>query len=129
MQGELSVLVCDDSEIIRKQFIDSLKTIGINNIYEAKDGKEAVIACLKKKPDIVFLDIIMPNMDGIAALKEIHQLHPQTKVIMASSTTGQAHLKKSRLLGAYSFIQKPISESVIRDIIEKVLHENESASL
>lgn len=122
---ELTVLVCDDSPVVRKQIIKTLKTIGIQHILEAADGKEAVTVCHKKTPNIVFLDIIMPKMDGIAALKEIHQHFPSIKVIMASSSSGQAHLKKSKLLGAYSFIQKPISELVMRDLIKKILNEKD----
>lgn len=103
--------------------IETLHTIGIKSIFEASDGDEAISICHEKKPDLVFMDIIMPNKDGIAALKEIHQQYPHIKVIMASSTSGQAHLKKSKLLGAYSFIQKPISEITIRDIIYKYFEE------
>ncbi|MDG5786297.1 response regulator [Evansella sp. AB-P1] len=120
---DLSILVCDDSETIRKQMIDTLGTIGITNVYEASNGEEAIFVCREKEPHLVFMDIIMPKKDGIAALKEIHHQFPHVKVVMASSTSGLAHLKKSKLLGAYSFIQKPISEITLMNIINKYLDE------
>ncbi|WP_199228106.1 response regulator [Salipaludibacillus keqinensis] len=121
---DLSVLVCDDSELVRTQLKETLTTIGVEEIIEAKDGEEAVAVCLEKQPDLVFMDIIMPKKDGIAALKEINQQDPMIKVIMASSSSGQSHLRNSLLLGAYKFIQKPISEIVIRDILYNFLDEH-----
>ncbi|ADU29644.1 response regulator transcription factor [Evansella cellulosilytica] len=119
----ISVLICDDSATVREQLKDTLKLNGITSIYEACDGEEAIEICHVNQPHLVFMDIIMPKMDGIAALKEIHQRYPSIKVIMASSTSGLAHLKKSKLLGAYTFIQKPISELAIKEVIEKYLDE------
>ncbi|MBU9720834.1 MULTISPECIES: response regulator [Bacillaceae] len=119
---KLSILVCDDSETVRNQMVDCLKKIGITDISEAKDGVEAVDICHAVRPNLVFMDIIMPKKDGIAALKEIHQAYPEIKIIMASSTSGQAHLKNSIHLGAYGFIQKPIEESILKEIIKKLLN-------
>ncbi|SDZ18519.1 two-component system, chemotaxis family, response regulator CheY [Evansella caseinilytica] len=116
---ELSVLVCDDSATIRQQMIKTLKSVGIATFYEAADGEEAVQICYDKKPNLVFMDIIMPKKDGIAALKEITQNYPSIKVIIASSTTGHAHLKKALLLGAYAVVQKPVDEKTARDILKK----------
>ncbi|MCE7793614.1 response regulator [Salipaludibacillus sp. CUR1] len=121
---ELSVLVCDDTELVRTQLRETLASIGVQTIIEAKDGSEAVSLCRELNPDLVFMDIIMPNKDGIAALKEIVQINPGIKVIMTSSCSQQSHLRKALYLGAYTFIQKPISEIVIRDILYKYLDEN-----
>ncbi|WP_416149079.1 response regulator [Salipaludibacillus sp. HK11] len=117
----LSVLVCDDSELVRKQMIEVLTLIGVENILEAYDGEQAVIICKKQKPDLVFMDIIMPKKDGIAALKQITQSNSTIKVVMASSSSSHSHLKKSLQLGAYTFIQKPISEKVILNIIQNLI--------
>ncbi|WP_280768756.1 response regulator [Salipaludibacillus daqingensis] len=124
----LSILVCDDSELIRMQMNEVLRSIGVKNILEAKDGEEAVKICVEKEPQLVFMDIIMPNKDGIAALKQIKQKTPHIKVIMASSSSGHSHLRKSLLLGAHTFIKKPISEVVIRDIIYNHLDEQSKSS-
>ncbi|MCD8510661.1 MAG: response regulator [Bacillus sp. (in: Bacteria)] len=91
---DLSILVCDDSQLVRQQMIDTLLTIGVSEIFEASDGDEAISICRDKRPGLVFMDIIMPNKDGIAALKEIQHIDPEIKVVMASSTSGLAHLKK-----------------------------------
>ncbi|MFA9557544.1 response regulator transcription factor [Evansella sp. AB-rgal1] len=120
---KLRILVCDDSETVRNETIRLLQLLGIRNIVEAKDGEEAILLCHETKPHLVFMDIIMPKKDGIAALKEIHQHYPDIRVVMASSTSGLAHLKKSKRLGAYTFIQKPLGELEVKNIIQKYLDE------
>ncbi len=125
---DLSILVCDESNLVRTQMIEILTTIGVHNIIEAKDGQEAVTICSEMQPNLVFMGIIMPKKDGIAALKQIKQKNPQIKVVMTSSSSGHHHLRKSLLLGAHTFIQKPVSEVVIRDIIYNYLNEQSISS-
>ena len=122
--NELSILVCDDSKENREELVAAFKEIGIQTLYQASDGEEAVKLSHKFHPQLVFMDIIMPKKDGIAALKEIQQNHPDIKVILSSSTTGKAHLKNTKLLGAYSFIQKPIDREKLKEIIRNYLKEH-----
>lgn len=123
--NKLSILVCDDSREIREELIHALEKLGVKNFYEASNGEEALDVCEKHLPDLVFMDIIMPKKDGVAALKEIHQKFPHIKVVLSSSSKGQAHLKNTKLLGAYSFIQKPVDENKLNDIITRFLNEKQ----
>lgn len=124
VENNLRVLVCDDSLLIRKKFRQTLEKCKCKEILEAENGNEAVEAVKKEKPDLVFLDIVMPDKDGIEALKEIKEISPDTKVIMASSVGTSKNLKIAVENGAYDFIQKPITLEAVLNIIEKVLKED-----
>ncbi|WP_096439906.1 response regulator transcription factor [Alteribacter populi] len=129
MKGEqFSILICDDSRMVRKHLRETVELIGALEIFEAKDGQEAVESFRLHRPQIVIMDIIMPVKDGIQALKEISKSDSGVKVIMASSAGTHSHLKKTILLGAFATIQKPISEVVIRDIIYKALNNTRKSS-
>ncbi|MFD2444796.1 response regulator [Bacillus sp. CGMCC 1.16607] len=123
MGNNLSVLICDDSVLIRKKLRGILEKCKCEDIFEAENGNEAVELVKVQSPDLIFMDIVMPNKDGIQALKEIMELKPDAKVIMASSVGTNEHLKKALENGAYDFIQKPISLEAVTNLIEKVLKE------
>lgn len=125
MSTQLTVLVADDSLLIRKKFRSTLEKIRITNILEAENGVEAVEQTKKHNPDLIFLDIVMPEKDGIEALKDIKEFNPNAKVVMASSVGTNEHLKEAVAGGAYDFIQKPITLENVTNIIEKVLKEGE----
>lgn len=117
----LKILLCDDSVMIRKKFIGMLNENGFTNILEAQDGQAAVDLCKEHDPDLVFLDIVMPNKDGLEALVEIKQHNPDIHVVMASSVGTQANLLKALKLGANNFVQKPITMDLVLDIVNKII--------
>ncbi|WNS76720.1 response regulator [Bacillus sp. DTU_2020_1000418_1_SI_GHA_SEK_038] len=123
MENHLKVLICDDSALIRKKLRNILGVCQCKNIEEAQNGLEAVEKANSFKPDLIFMDIVMPEKDGIEALEEIKRNHPAMKVIMASSAGTQSHLKKALECGADDFIQKPITLEAITSIIEKAIKE------
>lgn len=123
MEKELKVLICDDSLLIRKKLRDLLEKCKCKEIYEAENGNVAIQMAKEKKPDLIFMDIVMPDKDGIEALGEIKEILPEAKVVMASSAGTKEHLKKALDKGAYDFIQKPIAFEAVLNIIEKVLKE------
>ncbi|HHY22159.1 MAG TPA: response regulator, partial [Bacilli bacterium] len=124
---DLHVLICDDSLLIRKKMTDILKKAGVGTIREAENGQLAINACKDVAPHLVFMDIVMPDKDGISALSEIKNINQNIQVVMASSAGTQAHLKKAIQLGAFDFIQKPIDEQAVQNIIEKFLTESEES--
>ena len=123
MNINLKVLIVDDSILIRKKLRDVLEKCKCTNIIEAENGKSAIEMVKVEQPDLVFLDIIMPDKDGIEALKEIKEFNPAIKVVMASSAGTQSHLRKAIELGAYDFIQKPVTLEAVANIIEKIIKE------
>jgi two-component system chemotaxis response regulator CheY len=114
---DAKILIGDDSILARKQLKDILSAMGACHFIEAVNGKEAVEKYTVENPDIVFLDIIMPIKDGIAAVKEIIEDDPNAQIIIVSSVGTQHQLKSAIEAGAKDFIQKPLKEAQINAII------------
>lgn len=123
MENNLNVLICDDSMLIRKKLRSTLEKCKCKEILEAVNGHVAVELAKAQNPDLIFMDIVMPEKDGIEALREIMAFNPNAKVVMASSVGTNDRLKEALGYGAYDFIQKPLSFEAITSIIEKVLKE------
>ena len=116
------VLVGDDSILARKQLIDTVKGYGEGATFiEAKNGQEAVELYKENSPDICFLDIVMPVMDGVAAVKNIVEFDKQALIIIVSSVGTQSMLKAAIDAGAKDFIQKPIEKEQVEHVIESHL--------
>lgn len=128
MQQDLKVLICDDSALIRKKFRKILEVCQCKHIEEAENGVVAIEKTKEFKPDLIFMDIVMPEKDGIEALEEIKKDFPHMKVVMASSAGTQSHLKKALEHGAYDFIQKPVTLEAVTALIEKIITEKKEGS-
>jgi two-component system chemotaxis response regulator CheY len=115
---DLKILICDDSMFARKKLNMTVTGFGVKEIYEAADGEEAVQKYFEHKPDVVFMDIVMPKVTGLDALKQIIEKDPDAKVIMASSVGTQGHLKEALKAGAADFLQKPIADEDARKVLE-----------
>ncbi len=115
------ILICDDSILARSQMKDMLNSIGSYEVLEAKNGEEAVAVYKESRPDIAFLDIVMPVMNGIDVVKEIIEFDKDAKIIMASSLGNNKNLKAALERGASDFIQKPVDEDRLREILSKNL--------
>ena len=118
--SELKVLICDDSILVRKKLTDALKKNGVTAVSEAKDGVQAVEMYKDIKPDVVFMDIVMPVKTGLDALIEIREFDPEAKVVMASTIGTQSHLVSAIKAGAYEFLQKPVKEEDIKKVLAKI---------
>ena len=118
---DIKKLVCDDSIFARKKMGMFLSSLGIVNIAEAADGEEAVAKYKDVRPDLVFMDIVMPKLTGIDALKAIKEFDSGAKVVMVSSVGTQSHLKQAIVLGAYDFVQKPIDDAQVEKIIRNAM--------
>ncbi|MGN1423132.1 MAG: response regulator [Oscillospiraceae bacterium] len=116
----MKILICDDSMFVRKKMRDAVVKAGVTDIVEASDGQQAVEKYKAEKPDLCFMDIIMPVKTGVDALKEIRAFDKDAKVIMASSVGTQANLKEAIVAGAYDFLQKPIDDAAVKKIIDKI---------
>lgn len=119
--SELKVLICDDSILVRRKLTDVLKKAGISAVFEAKDGVQAVDNYKAIKPDLVFMDIVMPAKTGLDALVEIREFDPDAKVVMASTIGTQSHLVSAIKAGAYEFLQKPVKDDDVNKIIAKII--------
>ena len=115
---EAKILIGDDSILARKQLKDIIAQYGGTPFVEAANGQEAIDKFKSDKPDIVFLDIVMPVKDGIAAVKEIRESDPKAVIIIVSSVGTQAQLKNAIEAGAKDFIQKPLNVEQIERVLK-----------
>lgn len=109
--------VVDDSKMSRKILRNILEGAGYAVIAEATDGEEGIAAYMQYKPDILTLDITMPNMDGIEALREIMSVDKKARVIMVSAAGQQQKIIEALKIGAEKFITKPFEPN---DVIENI---------
>jgi len=114
----VKILICDDSVLARKQLKDIIKKGGYDNFIEASNGQEAIDLYKEHKPELVFLDIVMPVKDGVEAIHEIREFDPQAHIVVVSSVGTQTQLKNAILEGARDFIQKPFFSSAIMAILK-----------
>lgn len=116
----LKILICDDSMLVRKKLTVTLNELGVSEVYEASDGEQAVEQYKAHKPDLTLMDIVMPKLNGVDALKAILAVNPKAKIVMASSVGTQENLRDAINAGAYNFLQKPISPEQIKELIAKI---------
>ncbi|MGI6727456.1 MAG: response regulator [Anaerovoracaceae bacterium] len=115
------ILIADDAAFMRMMVKDNLKKAGFTDFLEAADGEDAVNKYNEGNPDLVILDITMPKMDGIQALKEIKQINPQVKVIMCSAMGQEGMVVEAIKLGALDFIVKPFKPDRLTQAVKNVL--------
>lgn len=116
---DLTFLICDDSILARKQLKDIINSLGSPTILEAANGQLAIDMYKEHKPNLAFVDIVMPVKDGNAAITEIIAYDPDATIFVASSVGTQSELKKALEAGALDFIQKPIDKDQVIDLIKK----------
>ena len=115
------VLVCDDAAFMRMMIKDILTKNGYAVVGEAENGIKAVEKYNETKPDLVLMDITMPEMDGIQALKKIKEGDPGAMVIMCSAMGQQAMVIESIQSGAKDFIVKPFQADRVLEAVKKVV--------
>ena len=101
------ILIVDDASFMRMMIKDALQKNGYDDLHEAADGVQACEKYEEIKPDIVFMDITMPNMDGLEALKTIKGKHPEAIVVMCSAMGQESMVIEAIKTGARDFIVKP----------------------
>ena len=116
-----NILICDDAAFMRMMIKDILTKNGYNVVGEAENGAKAVEKYNELKPDLVLMDITMPEMDGIQALKEIKKIDGGAKVIMCSAMGQQAMVIESIQAGAKDFIVKPFQAERVIEAVKKVV--------
>ena len=114
------ILITDDASFMRMMLRDLLIKNGYEVIGEAENGRVAIQKYMELKPDLVTMDITMPELDGIEALREIRKMDPEAKVIMCSAMGQQAMVIESIQAGAKDFIVKPFQVDKVIASLEKV---------
>ncbi len=118
----IKVLIVDDLTFIKIVLRDLVTRAGFLVVGEASDGQEAVRMYEDKRPDVVLLDITMPKMDGITALKKILAIDPQARIIMCSALGQQRLIVQAIQLGAKDFIVKPFQPERVIGSIKRAMN-------
>ena len=116
-----NILICDDAAFMRMMIKDILTKNGYNVVGEAENGAVGVDKYKELKPDLVLMDITMPEMDGIQALKAIKAADPNACVIMCSAMGQQAMVIESIQSGAKDFIVKPFQADRVLEAVQKAV--------
>jgi two-component system, chemotaxis family, chemotaxis protein CheY len=117
-------LVVDDSVFARKNLARMIESFGGQLAGEAGDGVSALTEYDRTRPDIVLMDITMPQMEGIEAAEKIVQKHPDARVVMVSSVGYQENIVAALQRGARHFVQKPVKPEVLYEVIKYVMGED-----
>ncbi|MCT8976147.1 response regulator [Clostridium sp. CX1] len=115
------ILIVDDAAFMRMMIKDILEKNGYEVVGEANNGIKAVELYKKEKPDVVTMDITMPDMDGIEAVKAIKAFDPAAKIIMCSAMGQQTMVMDAIKAGARDFIVKPFQPDRVLEAIKKVI--------
>jgi two-component system chemotaxis response regulator CheY len=116
-----TVLVCDDAIFMRTMIADILGQAGYDVVGEAESGAQAVQRYRELKPDLVTMDIVMPDMGGIEAVREIVRQDPDARILMCSAMGQQALVVEAIQAGAKDFIVKPFQPSRVLEAVQRVL--------
>ena len=117
-------LVVDDSVFARKNVAKMVESFGGEIVGEAGDGCTAITEYDRTMPDMVLMDITMPQMEGIEAAERIVRSHPDARIVMVSSVGYQENIVAALQRGARHFVQKPVKPEVLYEVIKYVLGED-----
>jgi len=124
-----TLLVTDDAAIIRAKVKEAAKSAGWTIVAEARNGKEAVDLYAEHRPAAVTVDLVMPEYDGIYALREILAMDPNAKVIVVSAIGQKNVLKDAFKLGASDFVVKPFDKQTLVKTLEQFAPEAETTAV
>lgn len=121
------VLVVDDAIFMRKMISDIIEGNDMEVVGEADTGALAVEKYKELKPDLVTMDIIMPEMNGIDAVRQIMLSDPQARIVMCSALGQQALVQDALAAGARDFLIKPFNPSRVIEVVSKILNQVQNA--
>jgi len=113
------VLIVDDVAVARDLMRAMLRSLNVTQIFDASNGIDAIALFRRERPDIVFLDIRMPGMDGLQALGEMLTDNPAAFIVIDSAESTAKNVRAALELGAKGFIVKPFNMQKVRDILDK----------
>jgi two-component system, chemotaxis family, chemotaxis protein CheY len=121
-------LIVDDSVFARKNLAQMVESFGGQVAGEAGDGVSAISEYDRLSPDIVLMDITMPQMEGIEAAEKIVHEHPGARIVMVSSVGYQENIVAALQRGARHFVQKPVKAEVLYEVIKYVMRDEQAHS-
>lgn len=116
-----TVLIVDDSAFMRMLLKEKLEKIGGMRVFEASNGRKAIEEYKRLKPDLILLDLVLPDIGGEEVLRTIRETSDDTKVIIISAVGQRIVMKRCERLGISGYIIKPFDDAELMDLIHRVL--------
>lgn len=126
---QAKILIVDDNDLMRTLLRGILRNENCQVIGEARNGSVALESIARNKPDIVFLDVVMPEMDGLEALQNIKSKYPEIIVVMITGNPSKENVEESIQGGASGFIIKPFNSAKVLDTLNRVMQDVKPASV
>jgi two-component system chemotaxis response regulator CheY len=123
MSEHIHVLIVDDNDMTRETLRVILRSEGYSVVGEAIDGDHAVDMAEKLKPDLILLDVLMPKVSGIEALRNIRLVLPHVKVLMVTSNKDQETVAEAVKIGISGYIVKPFNAKKVLDVVAVIAHQ------
>ncbi|MEQ8336454.1 MAG: response regulator [Cyclobacteriaceae bacterium] len=124
----MKLLIVDDSSVMQRTIQKNLVDYGLEIVGTASNGIQAIELVKKHKPDVITMDITMPEMDGITCLENIMAIHPDTKVMMITALSDKLTGLQALEKGARGFIYKPVNSENLTRALDKLLKRKVSGS-
>jgi two-component system chemotaxis response regulator CheY len=118
-RGDIGVAIADDTPLMLDILEKSLRSLGFKYILRLQDGEDALNGVRRYRPDLVFLDIDMPKLDGLSALKEIRKECPHLFVCMLSAHSSVQNVRAALAAGASGFLVKPFQQARLQSIVDQ----------
>ncbi|MDO4435620.1 MAG: response regulator [Cardiobacteriaceae bacterium] len=118
-----TIMIVDDSQIIRSRIERNVKQVNLAVVAVASNGAEALDLYKKHKPDMVTMDLTMPQMDGLACISAICQFDAQAKILVISALSDKATGIRAIKLGAQGFLYKPFTDDELTEALEEILND------
>ena len=117
----LSIMIVDDSNLIRRKLAREIDQNVFEVVAEAENGQVALEQFKQKRPDVVTMDLTMPNLDGIECIEELVRIDPNVKILVVSALNDKATGMEALEKGAMGFLNKPFSEEEITSALEVLI--------
>ena len=124
----IGLMLADDHRMLREGLRRSLTDEGFDVVGEASDGEEAVALAGRLLPDVILMDVTMPDVDGVEATRRIHQLHPDVRIVMLTMHADQSVIAEALRAGASGYLVKDCSTDEIADAVRQAASEESSLS-
>jgi len=115
------VLVVDTSKFVRKVIVDTLEDCGYTVVGKAESGEEALAQYRLLKPDLIIINLVLPDMPGVEVVETIHNMDPAAKIIICSSCQQKQIIYQAIKAGAKDFLVKPFNIDKFREITTKIV--------
>jgi two-component system chemotaxis response regulator CheY len=120
-QSAFRVMIVDDNDIVREVLRTLLKGAGYQVVAEANDGDVGLVMAEKTRPDIVFLDVVMPKLSGLDMLGELKQKLPDCVILMVTSDSDAETVRNALMLGVSGYVLKPFRVGTVLDAVKNAL--------